>query len=206
LAHCCIQARRVALPLLLLLTVSAGAAQGEHGAHRHGHGTLDVAVDGNDWVMVLKVPALNVVGFEHQATLPAEHALVEDAVRRFLVAGDLFQAPKRAGCRLERADVDLAGKKGSAVTKSQRKPDISRTDHKNEHAHSDADSDKHSAEHSELLAEYSFHCAAPQHLTRLETRLFTALRNAERIDVQIVTPSFQGATTLLPRTRTIKLQ
>jgi len=51
-----------------LLGAAAGAPASEgghrqHGAHQHGHGTLQVALDGEELVAELRVPAVNVVGF-----------------------------------------------------------------------------------------------------------------------------------------------
>ena len=38
-----------------------------HDAHVHGIGKLNVAFDGNNLIIELTSPAVNIVGFEHQA-------------------------------------------------------------------------------------------------------------------------------------------
>ena len=44
------------------------------------HGVLEVAVDGDVLLLALRIPAVNVVGFEHQASSAQQREAVADAI------------------------------------------------------------------------------------------------------------------------------
>jgi len=172
---------------LLLLYGTAGASEGERrelSAHEHGHGLLSVAVDGNDLVIELEIPAMNVFGFEHAPETDEQRLAVEEAVDTFRRGDTLFVPPEGAACGIENVDVALAG--------------MSQDEHEGEgegHDHGDKNEDE-SDGHSELHGEYHFRCAEPGALDSLEVRLFDHLKGMEELDVQIVTPTLQTATEL----------
>lgn len=60
-----------------LLAATAVAAENP-GAHRHGHGQLQIAVEGNRVDLIFTSPAHNLAGFERDARTPEEHARLED--------------------------------------------------------------------------------------------------------------------------------
>ena len=72
----------LAIPFALLPLAMAHAADDhdhEHaslGAHEHGAGSLDVALDGQTLELDLDGPSMNLVGFEHLATTDADKAKV----------------------------------------------------------------------------------------------------------------------------------
>ena len=59
--------------------------------------------------------------------------------------------------------------------------------------------------HSELHAIYRFHCHEAQGLTEITVRAFEHLRDAEELDVSVVTPTAQWATELDPGSTLVDL-
>ena len=81
----------LALPFALLPLHAAQAANHEHnhahaheehgslGKHEHGVASLNVALDGQTLEIQLQSPAMNLVGFEHEAKSDADKAKVTAA-------------------------------------------------------------------------------------------------------------------------------
>ena len=79
----------LALPFALLpLAIAHAADEHDHdhdhehgslGAHEHGVGRLNAALDGQTLELELESPAMNLVGFEHVATSDADKAKVAAA-------------------------------------------------------------------------------------------------------------------------------
>ena len=80
----------------------------EHGPHEHGHGTLDVAVEGEDLVIELRMPGVNVVGFEHAPGTDAEREAVQRALARFKDPAAVLVPSPGAECESGRAEATLA--------------------------------------------------------------------------------------------------
>ena len=72
----------LALPFALLpLAIAHAADEHDHehgslGAHEHGVGRLNAALDGQTLELELESPAMNLVGFEHAATTDADNCLL----------------------------------------------------------------------------------------------------------------------------------
>ncbi len=56
-----------ALPLLWATNTFATEERIQLGPHMHGHGKLDMALEGNRLEMELNSPGMDIVGFEHKA-------------------------------------------------------------------------------------------------------------------------------------------
>ena len=188
--------RRGSVMFALLLAASAATAAGtehrEHDAHMHGHGTLNVAAEGNELYIELRVPGVNVVGFEHQPETDKERRAVETALSLFSRAEKLFVPSESARCKAEEAEVSFAGemhREGDAHEKH--------SEHGEKHSEH-GESAHEQEEHAELHGEYHFHCAAPERLERIEVRVFEHLKNAEELEANVVTPTLQNAVTLRP--------
>ena len=94
----------LALPFALLpLAVAHAADEHDHehgslGAHEHGVGRLNAALDGQTLELELESPAMNLVGFEHVATTDADKAKVAAVRAQLEKPLALFNLPKAAGC------------------------------------------------------------------------------------------------------------
>jgi hypothetical protein len=95
-------------PLISALAVSSFAlvlspafAEDQHrelGAHVHGHGTLNIAIENKRLALELEVAGMDVVGFEHAASTPEQKAAVDKAKGLLEKPLDVFALPAAAGC------------------------------------------------------------------------------------------------------------
>jgi len=173
----------------------------EHGAHAHGHGMLNIVVEGSELAIELELPGVNVVGFEHEPGNDEQRQAVVEAIALFKRGELLFVTPDAAGCRADEAEVTLAGERHhEGEDRSGQEPGkVQGQDQQSTQVHEEQEA------HSELHAEYRFHCQAPAELDHMELRLFGHLKKLDDIDVQIVTPTLQTATELDPDHTTIRL-
>ena len=221
-----------ALAATLLAGVAFAASDGErreHDAHEHGHGALDIVVEGEELVIELRIPAVNVVGFEHAPKDDAEREAVRQALVPFGDATSVFVLPAEAECEAEEAEAAIASmghedehegeehaegdghdhEKDEHETDEHAKDEHEKDEHeKDEHEedeHAKDDSDSDAEVHSELRATYHFHCHAPEQLGEIDVRVFEHLRDAEEIDVRVVTPAAQLAMELHPGSTVVRL-
>ena len=200
----------------------------EHGAHVHGHGTLDIVVEGEELVAELRIPAANVVGFEHAPRDDAEREAVRHALVPFSDAASVLVPSPEAQCEVEKSEARITSMTGEehhdedehhrqeghgheGEHEDEHGSEIAGHDHEeheHEHegdAHASQAADSDAEAHSELHAEYHFHCHSPERLARIEFRAFEHLHDAEEIEVRIVTPSVQTAIELHPGDTVIEL-
>ena len=181
------RARCIACTILLAMlsgpAVGAEKEHRQHDVHEHGHGVLQVALDGQELVMVLHIPAVNIVGFESKPGNAEQRKLVSEAIERFSKAAALFVPSKDADCSVEDTEVSLGGMSGDGEHGHDDKDKHAEKhghDDKDKHAkkHAHDDEDKHAKEHgkdeddghSELAAEYHFHCDTPDRLVDIKVK------------------------------------
>lgn len=191
----------------------------EHDAHEHGRGTLDIVAEGEELVVEFRIPAANVVGFEHAPRDDAEREAVHRAAETFRNPASVLVLPAEAECEVEEAEAGIVGMDdeehdeghghdGDEHAKEEHDEeegedhDHAKEEHEEHDEHS-ADSDGEA--HSELRATYHFHCHAPERLVRIEVRVFENLRDAEEIDVRVVTATAQTAMELHPGEAVVEL-
>jgi hypothetical protein len=180
----------LALPLALLPFAIAQADSHEHDhdhaheergsldAHAHGVASLNVALDGQTLEIQLESPAMNLVGFEHEAKSDADKAKVASARKHLEQPQALFALPIEAQCALQDSELDspLFGAAEPA-----------------EHEHGDEDG------HSDIDASYRFTCANAEVLKTLELgSFFGTFPATEKLQVQLIGPSGQQGAELTP--------
>jgi hypothetical protein len=148
------------------------AQQRELGPHQHGHGTLNIAIEGGRISMELDVPGADIVGFEHAAKTKAQRTAVEKAKAQLAAPLSLFVLPKSAGCSVKQANVKI---EGAEETKAEHAKDA-----------------KEHAEHSDFNADYVLECAAADKLTSIEFPYFSRFSGAEELEVNLVTAKGQS--------------
>lgn len=159
----------------------------QHGAHNHGHATLNIVQEGKTIQLMLESPAVNIVGFEHAATTPQEKQKIEKAVELLKQGEKLFGFPAAAQC--VQAEVEVK----SELTEFAA--------HHDEHEGHD-EHDGHEG-HSEFEVGYQFVCSKPAALNTLKVNIFKLFPLTEEIEAQIVTDQRQSATELSPQASTI---
>lgn len=100
---------RLAIVGALALLAAPAAGQQERrqlGPHEHGHGGLNIAIDGPLLLIELDVPGADILGFEHAPGTPEQNAAVARAEALLRDPRSLFVVPAAAGCRVQ--DIHLA--------------------------------------------------------------------------------------------------
>ena len=197
----------LALPFALLPLVAAQAHEanehGSLGAHEHGVGRLNAALDGQTLELELQSPAMNLVGFEHPATTDADKAKVA-AVRALLDKPlELFNLPKAAGCVVANQELEspLFGDPA---------PEDADDDDDDDHAPEAAAGTQpavaeHHHDHSEIHAHYQFTCATPAALKTLDLgQVFKTFPATHKIQVQLISGSGQQGVDVTPEAATLK--
>ncbi|CAI8987362.1 Zinc-binding protein [Pseudomonas sp. IT-P253] len=186
----------LALPFALLpLAIVHAADEHDHehgslGAHEHGVGRLNAALDGQTLELELESPAMNLVGFEHAATTAPDKAKVAAARAQLEKPLTLFNLPKAAGCVVAAQELNspLFGDKPDA-------DDDHDEDAKDEHHH----------DHSEIHAHYQFSCSAPGALKTLDlTTIFNTFPATQKIQVQLISPSGQQGVEVTAKAAALK--
>jgi hypothetical protein len=167
-----------AAAILGALAVFPAAAQShrELGAHEHGRGTLNIAVEGNKVSMELEVPGMDILGFEHAAKSRKDKTTLEKAQQKLSAPLSLFKLPVSAGCQVTEAKVEV---------------ETGEHDHANEEKQGDKSSEKEQ-HHSEFHNQYSLECTSPANITGIEFGYFNAFPGAEKLEVNVITPKGQN--------------
>jgi hypothetical protein len=166
-----------------LSVATAFAFEDEHEAHEHGHATLMLVQEKDELQLVFKSPAMNIVGFEHQANSPEQQAKIEWAKQSLSDAAKLFVISKNAKCVLEYVDI-----KSSLL-----KADDHSDDHSDEHkSHHEDEHDDEISSHSEFEAEYHFECASINQLKEINVTLFKTFKSLEEVETHIISKSGQA--------------
>ena len=190
----------LALPFAMLpLAVAHAADEHDHehgslGAHEHGVGRLNAALDGKTLELELESPAMNLVGFEHVATSDADKAKVAAVRAQLEKPLALFNLPTAAGCVVENQELEspLFGDKPDA-------------DDDHDEGAKDEDGHEHHHDHSEIHAHYQFTCATPAALKSLDlANIFTRFSATQKIQVQLIGPSGQQGVEVTDKAAALK--
>lgn len=189
----------VTLPLFafaLMLPAAAHAEDGhrELGAHVHGHGTLNIAVEDKRLSLELEVPGMDIVGFEHAASNDEQKAKVEKAKVDLQNASALFGLPASAGCTLASADVAVEAEHhhdgdDDHDAKGEAGGDHDHADH--DHDHDGHDHGEH-AGHNQFHATYALDCSNPGELTTLTLGYFKTFAGAQSLTVNVASAKGQS--------------
>ncbi|MGD9866057.1 MAG: DUF2796 domain-containing protein [Pseudodonghicola sp.] len=163
---------RLLLSAGLALLAAAPLSARELGAHVHGTGTLDIALEGTGVAMELHAPGADIVGFEQAAETAEARATLAAAVTALEQPLTLFTLPEAAGCTVIGAEVTAEAEGGAPAA---------------EQAHTDHDHDHDGTyQHMEFHARYVLDCTAPDRLDHIGFAYFTRFPGAQKLKVRIV--------------------
>ncbi|MEM9012386.1 MAG: DUF2796 domain-containing protein [Pseudomonadota bacterium] len=199
---------RTALTLLAstLLAVPALAEEARQlGAHEHGVGALNIAIDGGSVAIEFRAPGADIVGFEYEATSAEDRAAIDAAVAQLAKPLDLFVLPAAAACSVTQASATLVSDDdhdhGEEAHDAQAHDDHAHDDHgHDDHAHDDHAHDDHAhgdhghdeaadARHTEFHADYTLTCGEPSAIDQITFAYFEMFENALELEVQVVSDS-----------------
>ncbi|MEM8730584.1 MAG: DUF2796 domain-containing protein [Pseudomonadota bacterium] len=202
----------VTVSALALIAAQATAQETrELGAHEHGVGELDIAIEGDQMVMELHVPGADIVGFEYAPEAEADKATVAAALETLEAPLSLFVLPDAAGCTVVEAsaELEIEGEEDQDDHDHGEDHADDHDDHDEDHAadhddHDDHDED-HAAEHddhddhddhdaaeaggshSEFHAEYVVACSDMSAADQIDFAYFSSFPNAQELEIQLVT-------------------
>lgn len=184
---------------MAVMATTAYAQHRELGAHEHGQGVLNIAVEGPRVSMELTVPGADIVGFEHEAATDEQKAALKIAKEKLSAGLSLFKLSAEAGCQIAEAQIAFrteeeeeghAGHHDHAGEETTGHDDAHKhEDHAKEHDHADH-KDEH-AHHAEFRAAYDIHCETPTALSGISFGYFDVFENAQRLEVNVVTDKGQ---------------
>jgi hypothetical protein len=176
------------------LTSIPARAEEEHrelGAHEHGHGTLNIAVEDSRVAMELEVPGMDIVGFEHEATTEDQKAALKKAKAELARPLDLFKLSAAAGCSVKEAKVELETEHEGADHDEHAKAEGHDDD--SQHADADHDDEEHAEGHNAFHVTYALDCEKPASLTSIAFDYFKAFAGAQNLTVNVVTAKAQNS-------------
>ena len=174
----------------------------QHGPHVHGHGTLDIAIEGQRVSMKLEVPGADIVGFEHVAKSKKDKAAVTAARKKLSSPLALFVLPKDAGCKLTKASVEV---EAHVVEKEEKKKD----GHSHGHGHAEKKGHSHDHDeerHAEFHATYELACMEPAKLATITFKFFDTFKRSKELEVKLIAPKGQSKYEATPKNKTITLK
>lgn len=181
----------------LLFSLNAPAHEDHHhhhdslGAHVHGKGQLELAVEGRQAELVFSAPGMDIVGFEHKPRDEQQRQAVREAVS-YLEETPLIRAAQ-AQCSLlesnvESSLIDAAG-------------DHHHHDGEGHHHHND----DHSS-HAEFTVTQMLECQPGLSGLRIEAGLLAQYPDLEELRVTWISDGGQGSARLAPGNRYFTLQ
>lgn len=189
---CCILA---GIALLLLSTAKADSTQ--LGAHVHGLSELTIAIEDQLLEIQLTSPAMDLVGFEHQASTEQDIATVKRVLAQLRKQDGLFLFS--AG----RCILKYSSATASNLNEHKHKLSDHAHDHSNHSAHSHHD---YHESHSEIVANYRYHCADMAALSSLRVALFKHFPGIHQIRVMWISQTQQGFATLTSGDHTVSFK
>ena len=193
--------------LSVILGLTSGAALAEphrqHAPHEHGHGTLNLAIDGKKMVLQLTAPSQDIVGFEHAATTPSQQEAVHHARTALSSPADLFTLSAAAECAFQHQSIRI-GNNPAPMSDKEGKHGEHHEEHDEEHVeehhgeHHEERGEEHHADHedegavhSEVDAEYQLTCEKPDALREIGFPYFKRFPNAEELTITAIGPMGQ---------------
>ncbi|GEM_PF-441022 len=182
----------------LVLTTSLQYAQSavaagfdENPAHLHGHAQLNLVIEHNQLEIQFNSPAVNLVGFEYQASTADEMARVEKLRQQLTNVSELYRF-SGSECQLKTAKIDLNQILPEQPIRHTKPSDQdSQTEH-HDHYHKD----EAQAQHSEIKARYQFNCTEATKLTVIEVNFFNQFEHLNYIQALWITHQKQGLSEL----------
>jgi hypothetical protein len=166
--------RRLFVLSAVAVCIGFAAQAEEHrqlGAHVHGNGRLNIAMEDKTFSLELEAPGADIAGFEHEANTQEDRAALEDAKAKLADGLALFTPPPAAGCVLKSAKISTEA----------------------EHEKEEQGKAAEEHHHSEFHAEYAFECASPSQATAIAFGYFKAFPNAQSLDVSVISPKGQSS-------------
>ena len=170
-------------------------------AHLHGLVEMTLAIEGNTVELNLESPAANIVGFEHLASTPEQHASVTRATTILDLPQQLLTFIGTR-CQSIAQEVDFSAMLKPTETYHKEEARSEHPEHidKNHEGHEDHET------HSEISARYQFHCDKGIKLTAIKVHLFDLFPRIKTVHTAWVSDTNQASTILTAGVTTINFE
>ncbi len=167
--------------------LQANISHAELDAHVHGLSNLALAIEENVIEMEFSSPAINLVGFEHQATTQQDIEMIKRAKLKLQQYNELYTFIG-ARCSIESSSINV-----SNILDDN--PKNSNKTHEDKHHHEHSHNDE-SDTHSEVIANYRFSCKNLTTLKSIKVSLFEYFSSIDKVNAMWVTDEGQGSVIL----------
>lgn len=179
---------------ILTLSSSLFATDHKHGkrkrkAHHHGSGKMNLAIEKNNMVIEMEIPAHDIIGFEHEAKTKKQKKKLKSAISTLKNSDSILMIASSVGCQISKPaniKVDLE------------------EEHDHGHSH-ESDHKKEEEKHAEFHITYAFKCNKMATIKQIEVLAFKEFSKMKKIKAQAVTPKGQFSQELTPTSTTLKL-
>jgi hypothetical protein len=184
---------------LVVAYPAAFADHRQHGAHVHGVGELLVVLEGDQLEMSFRIPAMDLIGFEHVARTDEQRAAIQKT-KAFLRKGDqLFELTGSPECELHRSSALFA---------------LTTHDHGEHHDEakesasgaSDQGQDEGGSDHAEFHVKHKYRCTRPQALESIVFKIFEKYDGIDKVNAAYVLSGGQASKTLTADEREIRVK
>jgi hypothetical protein len=149
-----------------------------HGAHEHGAGKLNVAIEKNMVEIEIDAPANNFVGFEYAPKSASEKKIAAEAYQTLKDPKNVVSLPPGANCTLHEMKVSEGTVFGELVKLEN------------------SNDKKEEAGHSDIGITYTLECAQPNQLKGAKVVLMGHFKNIKKLIVQSIIDGSQRSSTL----------
>lgn len=188
-------------PVTSLSSADQGHVHVQHEAHEHGNAQLNLALEKTSLMLELRLPAMDVLGFEHAPHDDTQKTQVDKAQRLLENAAELFTPGAAAHCKVASVQAERRALQHEAAHEHNAKVDHEHdtaAEHGNDDHHEHGAASEHDERHAEFHARYAFHCAKPDALKGIDIHVFTQFPSLQKLQVQAVTERDQTALGLSP--------
>jgi hypothetical protein len=173
-------------------------------AHVHGLSELAIAMEGEKLEIQFTSPAMNLVGFEHQASSRKEVLAIENAVSMLREHETLFLF-SGGRCQHVNTSIELSGLIES--DEHEHAHQQSSTEHKHDDEHKKEHKERpQKNNHSDVVAHYQYRCENVAQLSAITVDLFEVFHGIHKMNAMWVKSMQQGAATLTPNQRIVEFR
>jgi len=201
---------RVALIITLFSTITITssvtlASDAQH-AHTHGVANLTVAFDSGRMEVQLESPALALLGFEHEPKTQ-QHTKTIETTKALLGKPEKVLSIKGIDCSISSSHLTVIGPVGTPLIEEEGQTNNNDSALLSKQTPKPAPEDTlHDDVHSEISVTYQFDCDAEKTPKTITVLLFEHFPLLNEIDVQWITQTQQGQSTLRSQTSTLEFR
>lgn len=198
--------------IILTILMTIAPIQAAQNVHTHGTGQWQIMSTEDRLVMTMKLPAMSIIGFEHEASTNKEKEII-DAAKKILQGPSLFAFYSTSRITKKSTRIPLitpSNQSVSMVVESAKTgaKDDSHDDHHHHHDdhHNHKVHDEDNA-HNETHAEFqvTFEYKKNDRISSISTTLFNHFNGIEQIEASIITDQKQSSAILTKDNPKIRL-